>query len=274
MDNHKFSNHNAISKDKTIITYKTIGTGIPIIIIPGALSTTEDFTSFAIELSTDFEVNIIERRGRGESGDMGSNYSILTELEDLTAVQEKTKSKFLFGHSYGGLIGLEFGRESQLFTKIAVYDPGISMDNSISIKWADTYAENLRAGKPIEAFIDFIIGSGSAPKLPKWYFKIILKIVLGKNKLDKIFALLPQNLLEHQQIVLLNNTYKNYENIKAKFLLMSGGRSPKLILGTMQSLKNILINAEFHSFKKLDHFGPSEKGSKEVALRLKTFYLT
>lgn len=154
-----------------------------------------------------------------------------------------------------------------------MYDPGVCIDNSITIKWADNYNENLRAGKRIEAFIDFIVGSGSAPKLSKWYFKIILKIVLGKNKLDKIFHLLPQNLLEHQQIVLLNNTYKNYTSITAKFLLMSGEKSPKLILRTMQRLKNILTNAEFHLFKKLDHFGPTEKGFKAVALRVKTFYL-
>lgn len=175
MEKYLSSDQHVVSNDGTIISYKSIGSGISIIIVPGALSTTENYTSLAIELSTYFKVNVIERRGRGKSGKQGEDYSILKECEDVFAIQDKTKSQFLFGHSYGGLISLEVARIKQTFSKIAVYEPGVSINKSIPINWATDYKSNLTKGKNIDAFADFVMGMGNAPKMPNWIFKYILK---------------------------------------------------------------------------------------------------
>lgn len=266
------SDQQVISNDGTIISYKTIGNGIPIIIIPGALSTNENYATLAVELSADFTVNIIERRGRGKSGKQGEDYSISKECEDINALQEKTKSQYIFGHSYGGLIALEFARTKQTFSKIALYEPGVSINKSIPIEWATNYKNNLARGRNIEAFADFVMGIGTAPKMPNWIFKYILKIVIKKKEWDTIIPLLPSNLIEHQEVARLNDTFENYKNINADVLLMSGSKSPKFTFELPKVLESVLPNSKAHIFNGLDHFGPDKTGPKEVAKLIHTFF--
>jgi predicted alpha/beta superfamily hydrolase len=46
----------------------------------------------------------------------------------VLALQAATGASFLVGHSYGGLIALEVARNNKDFNKIAVYEPGVSID--------------------------------------------------------------------------------------------------------------------------------------------------
>src|ERR1700731_32508 len=96
-----------ISKDGTVISYKSTGEGPGVIVLHGALSSSDDFSHFAQELADSFTVHVIDRRGRGMSGPQGNEYSIRKECEDITVVQEATGAAFLFGHSFGGLVALE-----------------------------------------------------------------------------------------------------------------------------------------------------------------------
>src|SRR4051812_41796215 len=91
------------SSDGTRISYLIVGSGSPLIVIPGALTTAADFESFSQELARHFTVHTIDRRGRGLSGPQGSDYSIARECEDIKALQEKTGAQYIFGHSFGGL---------------------------------------------------------------------------------------------------------------------------------------------------------------------------
>ncbi|WP_157580951.1 hypothetical protein [Segetibacter koreensis] len=51
----------------------------------------------------------------------------------MLAVQRDSCGNFLVGHNYGGLIALEAARNNNTFTKIAVYEPGVSIDGSMPI---------------------------------------------------------------------------------------------------------------------------------------------
>ena len=267
------SDQHVVSNDGTIISYKTIGRGTSIIIIPGALSTTENYTLLAVELSSYFTVNVIERRGRGASGSQGENYSIFKECEDVIALQKKTNSHYLFGHSYGGLIAFEVARIGQTFSKIAVYEPGVSINKSIPIDWATDYKNNLTKGKNIEAFAEFVMGIGNAPKMPNWIIKYILKIAIKKEELNKIIPLLSSNLIEHLEVARLDDTFESYKKIKAKVLLMFGSKSSKFFTFEQpRVLKSILTNSEAYEFKGLDHFGPDKTGPKEVAKIIHSFF--
>ncbi|WP_422614971.1 alpha/beta fold hydrolase [Cohnella caldifontis] len=70
-----------------------------------------------------------------------------SRIEDLTAVQEATGAAYLFGHSYGGLVALETARTNGRFTKLALYEPGVSVNQSIPI-WRAAKARRpyLRSG--------------------------------------------------------------------------------------------------------------------------------
>lgn len=64
-----------VSADGTAIAYRTLGKGPAVLIVPGALAVAADFDAFARELAERFTVHTIERRGRGESGPQGDDYS-------------------------------------------------------------------------------------------------------------------------------------------------------------------------------------------------------
>ncbi|MFC6903465.1 alpha/beta fold hydrolase [Nonomuraea dietziae] len=113
------------STDGTPISYQTIGAGPGLIVLGGALRTSQDYLPLASALARSFTVHVVDRRGRGASGPQGPQYTLGKEVEDLLAVQAETGARLAFGHSYGGLVILETARSFQVFERIAVYEPGV-----------------------------------------------------------------------------------------------------------------------------------------------------
>ena len=171
--NHEFRQQLVLSKDGTAVSYQSIGTGTPLVVIPGALARAIDYDEFARELAGQFTVHVVNRRGRGESGLQGNDYSVEKECEDLQAVCTATNATLLFGHSYGGFVALETALRDTRFTKIALYEPGLSVDGSIKMEWAPQCQTQLDQGKHSDALVTFIHGLTPASRsLPRWLFRI------------------------------------------------------------------------------------------------------
>jgi pimeloyl-ACP methyl ester carboxylesterase len=156
--------------DGATVDYRTVGSGLSVIVIPGMLSIAADFDTFSNALAENFTVHTIERRGRGRSSPQDAGYCMEIEREDARALQKHTQAAYLFGHSYGGLIALETARNNALVKKIAVYEPGLSVNASIPITWAPRYERLLAQNKRLDAFIEFSIGAGPARArhTPRW----------------------------------------------------------------------------------------------------------
>ena len=107
------------STDGTIIGYRQMGSGPGLMILHGGLRALQHYLRLAKALSDEYTVTILDRRGRGLSGDFGDNYNIKVECEDLKNLLNKTEAHFVFGHSSGGLIALETALK-QSITKLAV----------------------------------------------------------------------------------------------------------------------------------------------------------
>jgi pimeloyl-ACP methyl ester carboxylesterase len=261
------------SKDGTRIGYLTVGSGPSVIVIPGALAVADDYANFAHALAEHFTVHTIERRGRGLSGPQGDNYSITKECEDVLALQEKTGATFLVGHSFGGLVALETARSKQGFNKIAVYEPGVSIDGSVPIDWAPGYEKKLAEGKPLDAFIEFATGIGpeSARKTPRWLMKLMLPLIMNSHERKQALNLLQENLREHKEVARLNNSYQNYREISAGTLLMYG--KDKAAEVDIAKLATVLAQHEMKKFPTFDHFGIDKRGPQEVARAVSQFFL-
>jgi pimeloyl-ACP methyl ester carboxylesterase len=146
--------------DGTVIGYRTIGSGEGLILVGGAALTARDYLPLAQILALSYTVHVLDRRGRGASGPQGPGYSIETECRDLLALQRHTGATLVFGHGYGGLIALETARRWNVFRKITVYEPGLSIDGSIPLGWlddgtADRYAD---IGSPV-----MLLGGSMSP---------------------------------------------------------------------------------------------------------------
>jgi pimeloyl-ACP methyl ester carboxylesterase len=256
------------SKDGTTISYLTVGSGPAVMVIPGALSMATGYTAFARALAEHFTVHTIERRGRGESGPQGNDYSILKECEDVLALQQRTGASFLVGHSFGGLVALEVARNNPSLNRIAVYEPGVSIEGSIPMDWMPGYEKKLATKNYSGAFVEFITGMGPERirKIPHWYMKLLLPLVMSSDERKQRLGLLEENLREHKEVARLDNSYENYREIIAGVLLMYGGKNKTSGADlTMQRLAEVLPRSETKVFPKLDHFGIDKKAPHEVA---------
>lgn len=273
-----FTHSSVISKDGTNIGYISIGHGPSLIVIHGALSKSDDYRKFAEELSDFFTVHVVDRRGRGMSGPQGNTYTISKECEDIKALQEATGAKYVFGHSYGGLVALETAYSFQSFSKMALYEPGVSINTLQSDwDWMIEYENAMNQNDSRRAFASFVQGAGHTPltRMPKWYAKFILRMMVRGDQWNKIEKLLPENLNEHKEVRCLDWTFENYKQIDADMLLISGEKSPETIHEMIQVLDNTISKAQTLVLPKLNHLSPqNESTTVEVAKHVKEYFLS
>jgi pimeloyl-ACP methyl ester carboxylesterase len=271
------STHQVTSKDGTTISYLSVGDGPPVLVLPGVLSTASDYAAFARALAEHFAVHTLERRGRGESGPQGEDYSILKECEDVMALQQATGASLLVGHSYGGLMALEVARHNDAFIKVAVYEPGVSIDGSMGIDWMPRYEKKLAENKKLDALVGFTLADAPEHlrKTPPWLMKLLLLLFFLRDRSARnMLNLLPQNACEWREIARLDNCWENYRKITAGVMLMYGGKSDSTAVSlVIERLPAVIPHSETKEFPKLDHFGIERTAPREVAKVVSEFFL-
>jgi len=276
-EEHSFIRSTVISQDGTKIGYRSIGHGPGVIVVPGALTTSEQFTIFAHHLSDSLTVHILDRRGRGESGPQGPEYSISKECEDIRAVQDATGASYIFGHSYGGLATLEAALTNLTFTKIALYEPGVVIHSvPADWNWIAEYEKDMNQEDFRGAFTTFVQGASQTflSRVPKWFAKLNLCIGIRGEHWNRIMRLLPENLNEHKEVRRLAPEYRKYEAIDAAVLLMSGQKSPKSEHQMIRELSQTIKGANVLTLPKLHHLSPENGYSPiQVAQPVKEFFL-
>lgn len=116
-----------ISKDGTPIAYLRQGIGPPLVLVHGTGVIAKSWMPVLPGLAKHFTVYVIDRRGRGESGDT-EPYAIAREYEDIAAVVDSIDHPVnLMGHSSGGLYTFEAALIAKNVRKVILYEPSISL---------------------------------------------------------------------------------------------------------------------------------------------------
>src|ERR1022692_4587805 len=263
------------SADGATISYRTAGVGPSAVVIPGVLSVAANYDTFANALAEAFTVHTIERRGRGRRSPQEPGDCMAIECEDVRALLKKTQASCLFGHSYGGLIALETARNNVLVKKVAVYEPGVSVNGSIPATWVGEYEKLLAQNKRLDAFAEFsaAVGPARAQHSPRWLLKLLMPMVMRRRDLRQKLELLESNSREHQEIARLDNTYENYREVSADTLLLFGGKSDlPWVPTTVEKLSAVLPSVHVKQFPHLNHFAPDQTGPREVAQAVRAFF--
>lgn len=128
MQTQHITNLTVQSADGTVIGYRKLGTGAPIVLVHGSISTGEQWLAVAEQLAASNTVYIMDRRGRGLSSD-APGYSLQTESDDIKAVLAVAgKGSALLGHSYGAICALEAVRTGAAVSSLVLYEPPLPVE--------------------------------------------------------------------------------------------------------------------------------------------------
>lgn len=144
-----------ISKDGTNIAYERSGSGPSLLLVHGTGADHAYWDSIVPELGRHFTAYVVDRRGRGRSGDSGP-YSIRREFEDLAALIDHLPGPVsVFAHSYGALCALEAAKLTTSILRMVLYEPPVYSTVEISYPFdiLRRYDEHLRAGDPEKALL-------------------------------------------------------------------------------------------------------------------------
>ena len=137
------------SKDGTSIAYERRGHGPPLVMVHGSSVDHTRWGGVVGALAERFTLLMVDRRGRGRSGD-GPSYAIEREFEDVVAVLEASPEPArVLAHSYGAICCLEASRMTTRIERMALYEPPLPLPGqspSFAAELAERFSGMLAAG--------------------------------------------------------------------------------------------------------------------------------
>jgi pimeloyl-ACP methyl ester carboxylesterase len=223
-------------------------------------------------LSDEFTVTIVERRGRGRSGPQGGRYQIEREVEDLRAVCDAVGARMVFGHSYGGLVALMAARHSADFERVAVYEPGVSINGSFDLSFRSDFRRLLTRGRPVRAMALFLHSTRLIPlryaPYPVCWALAVLLVGRGGEMRD----LMPTTPPELDEVARADGDGSSYAAVRAETLLIDGTRSPEYLRGVLDLLARIVPRAHRMTLDGADHNAPDESDPARMAVLLGGYF--
>jgi pimeloyl-ACP methyl ester carboxylesterase len=268
------------SKDGTTIGFRRLGSGPAIVLVHGGMQAAQSLMPLANRLAGEFELFVVDRRGRGMSGPLHDGDGISQEIQDLQSVVELSGATRVFGLSAGALISLRTAAETPAITKLAAYEPPLSINGSVPTQWLPRFDSEVDAGKSGQAVITALKGLGTEPmfaRIPRWMLAPLLPFSSARRSKDPndvaIFDLVQ---LEHADIMLvreLADAVDVYTDVRADTLLMTGSKSPSYFGVALDALEPALPHSRRVVFEGLGHSGAEDDGDPErVAVKLRKFF--
>jgi pimeloyl-ACP methyl ester carboxylesterase len=141
----------ARSADGAQIACEVTGDGPVLVMTHGTGDTRVGFRRVAPVLAERFTVCLMDRRGRGISGDREA-YALEREMEDVAAMAEAFDAPInLFAHSLGGVFAIEGAMRTKNIRRLMLYEPPIvqwqdEARRALIDKWARLIEEGNREG--------------------------------------------------------------------------------------------------------------------------------
>ena len=148
----------ARSADGTSIGYRQTGSGEPLVFVHGVATTGADWLFVRPHLRERFTLVMMDRRGRGSSGDSDAEYSMDREAEDVQAVLEAVDGRLLVGHSYGALCSILAAQRTDRLERLVLYEPPIAVQPA----WLEGVDELVASGNLDLALETFLTSAGTS----------------------------------------------------------------------------------------------------------------
>jgi pimeloyl-ACP methyl ester carboxylesterase len=217
----------ARSADGGTIRVGTVGSGPGVVVLHGGGVAEGEYRRLAAALADRCTVHLYNRRGRPGSPPLADTDTLATDLADLASVLEHTGARQVFGHSGGGFVALQAGLTLPL-ERIAVYDPGLSVDGRPSFAFLEALEDAVRRGQDARAMT--LMARGAHPqdlgaKLPYASAELLTRAFLRTAIGRRFVELLPTVPPEVRRIAEHDGPAADYAGITAEVLLAAGSKS-------------------------------------------------
>jgi pimeloyl-ACP methyl ester carboxylesterase len=274
------------SKDGTTIGYRQLGHGPALVLLHGHMESAQSHIQLAEALATNFTVYLPDRRGRGLSGSYGKDYSIQKDVEDMDALLTKTGAHYVFGVSSGGIIALQAALSLPVIQKVAIYEPPLLINGSLSIAWLTRFEREIAQGKVASALVTAMKGTQMGPRIfniiPRGLLEPLTNMAMKReDKKAKDYdvtmrMLAPTLHYDFQTVIEMSDKLESFKAIRAEVLLLGGSKSPAYFKVALDTLENVLPHVKRIEFSGLAHGGAgnANRGGKpeRVAQELRRFF--
>lgn len=261
------------SADGTVITAEVVGDGPGLVVLPGTLQSARSMRRLAEHLADSHTVFVLDRRGRGDSGPQGDDYSFDREAEDVIALLRREGASALFGHSSGGLVALETALRHPV-RKLAVYEPPVSVADPTADPWYPDFEQALAAGRnalALSIMLKGLEGLGSASRMPLPFVRFMVSALTWTEEGREMVALVPTFPAEYREVERLAYSPVRYRGIGADTLVLAGSRGAQEYRAGGEFLASVIPRSRYLELRGLGHGGPDQQAPGQVAEVLREF---
>ena len=236
-----------ISADGTPIAYERTGSGPPLILVHGAASDHTRWATLVEQIKDHFTLYIMDRRGRGESGD-AEKYAMAREGEDIVALAHSIDGPVnIYGHSSGAIYSLEAAPKIENLRRLVLYEPVFSEDEVFTpAATIDELQRLVDAGKREDAVVLFLRDVAKFPEqeieryqsLPSWSARVAAAHTFPRELRDIEDYRFPT---------------ERFADLSVPTLLLVGTESPDMFRRSIELLHSTLPNSHVHELAGQGH---------------------
>jgi pimeloyl-ACP methyl ester carboxylesterase len=218
-------------------------------------------------LERQFTVYVVDRRGRGESGD-SPTYSIEREFEDVAAVVDSVDQPVnLLGHSYGGICSMEASLLTKNVRKLILYEPpvpipGVQIYPTGIVDKLQALKEQGNKEAVLTTFLREIV------RMPSHELDLLQSQPAWSGRVAAAHTI-PRELQAHQ-------AYKfkaeRFSNVRTPTMLLLGGDSPHFFKTAVELVKAALPSSQVVVLPGQQHV--ADQTAPELFLREVLRFLT
>ena len=224
------------SPDSTRLACYHDGTGPPLVLVYGALADQTYWRASVPFLRGHFSLHMLERRGRGVSGDT-QPYSVDREGEDVVAAIDAVGEPCnVFGHSSGAILALLAALQSTAVRRLILYEPPVL-----------PMADRLQPHPDLHERLVSLLAKGDRALAAETFLREgpgasdqEIERLKGSSRWQEYLALAPTTAYDAQIVTGFRQSEPPYDRLATSTELIVGGASPKEWLAGVQLLAKSL----------------------------------
>ncbi|MFD9698051.1 alpha/beta fold hydrolase [Lentzea sp. NPDC059081] len=243
------------SVDGTRVAYTVIGTGPALVIVNGALCYRKSGPSTELSglLARHFTVYDFDRRGRGETGDGVTPWSLEREVEDIGALVERAGgTAFVFAFSSGSALALEAASRLSGIERLVVFEAPFVVDDThepLAAGYAETIDDLIARDERSAALTSFMKLVG----IPAFVIGVMKRTPLWKKHKRIAHTLAHDVRIMGQDCRGVRLPAGRWPGATMPVLALAGSRSPVHMRNAMVNVSEALADAEYQPLKGQNH---------------------